>query len=143
MATGTIIVFEEAKKYIIDGGWEPADDIKCAILDNTTTPTAAFATPALIGFTEVETAGTYPAGGTSLGTLTSMVTETGGEMKFDSATDLSYAKDPANGVDAWWGLIYHVTTGFGIAFVELGGPVDMTAGALAVNWPAGGIYTIT
>ncbi len=53
MATGDFIVFEEAKKYIIDGGFEAADDIKCAVLDNSATPTAAFATPTLSDFTEV------------------------------------------------------------------------------------------
>ena len=67
MAAGDLTVFEEALEYMLDGGWEAADDIKCAILDNTATPTAAFATPALADFTAVGTAGSYVAGGTSLG----------------------------------------------------------------------------
>ena len=39
MARGDVTVFEEALAYMIDGGWEAADDIKCAVLDNTATPT--------------------------------------------------------------------------------------------------------
>lgn len=145
MATGTIIVFEEAKKYIIDGGFEAADIIKCAIVDNTVAPTAAFAAPLLTSFTEVSGTGTYTTGGVSLGTLTSMVAEAAGVMTFDSATDLDFAADPSNDVDAFWGILFNDTDAGkrAIAFIELGGPVDMIAGRLQVNWPAGGIYTIT
>ena len=66
MATGDIIVFEEAKAYMIDGGWEAADTIKLAICDNTTAPTAADAVPSISGgttnYTEVGSAGSYTAG---------------------------------------------------------------------------------
>lgn len=145
MATGTITVFDEAKAYMIDGGWATTNDIKCAVLDNTTTPAAGDTTPALADYTEVGTAGSYVAGGTSLGTLATLVTEAAGVMTFDSATNPSWAQNASNDVDAWWGLIYNDTIAGdpAIAFVELGGPVDMTAGALTINWPAGGIFTIT
>ncbi len=143
MATGDFLVFEEARAFMIDGGWEAADDIKCAILDNTATPTAAFATPTLSDFTEVTAAGSYTAGGTSLGDLGTLVTEAGGVMKFDSATNPTWAQNGSNDADAWWGLVYHVTTGQGIGFVELGGPVDMSAGALTITWHTNGLFTIT
>lgn len=145
MATGDLIVFEEAKEYIIDGGFEAADDIKVAILDNTTTPTAAFATPALGDFTEVGTSGSYSAGGISLGNLGTVVTEAGGVMKFDSGTNPNWAQNGSNDVDAWWGLIYNDTDAGdrAIAFVELGGPVDMSAGDLTITWNASGLFTIT
>jgi hypothetical protein len=138
-------VFDEAKAYLIDGGWEATDDIKCAILDNTTVPTKADATPSLGDYTEVGAAGSYTAGGVSLGTLGSMVTETGGTMKFDSATNPSWAKDASNDADAYWGLIYNDTQvgDPAIAFVDLGGPVDMTKGSLTITWNASGIFTIT
>jgi hypothetical protein len=144
MATGDVIVFEEAKEYILDGGFESADDIKCAVLDNGTTPTAAFATPALADFTEVGAAGTYVAGGLSLGDLGTMVTEAGGTMTFDSGTNPSWAQDGSNDTDAWWGLIYNATDAGkrAIAFVELGGPIDMSAGPLTITWNASGIYTM-
>lgn len=144
MAQGDVTVFDEAKAYMIDGGWEAADDIKCAVLDNTVTPTAADATPALGDYTEVGAAGTYVAGGTSLGTLGTLVTEAAGTMTFDSATNPTWAQDPSNDTDAFWGLIYNDTDvgKLAIAFVDLGGPVDMTAGDLTITWNASGIFTI-
>lgn len=145
MATGDVTVFDEAKAFMIDGGWEAADDIKCAILDNTTAPTAADATPALGDYTEVGTAGSYVAGGTSLGTLGTLVTEAAGTMTFDSATNPTWAQNASNDTDAYWGLIYNDTDAgdLAIAFVELGGPVDMAAGSLTITWNASGIFTIT
>ena len=144
MATGDLTVFDEAKAYMIDGGWESADAIKCAILDNTTAPTAGDTTPALGDYTEVGAAGTYTAGGTSLGSLGTLVTEAGGTMTFDSSTNPTWAQDASNDTDAYWALIYNDTQAGdpAIAFVELGGPVDMSAGALTVTWNASGLFTI-
>jgi hypothetical protein len=140
MAQGDITLFEEAKAYIVDGGWEAADDIKVALFDNTLAPTAADAAPILGDYTQMETAGTYPSGGDSLGNLGTLVTEVGGAVKLDSATNPVWLKNASNGVDASWAYIYHVTTGLGICFVELG-TVDMTAGDLTLNWHANGIVT--
>lgn len=148
MATGDVTVFNEAKAWMIDGGWEAADVIKCAILDNTVAPTAATVTPTLSDFTEVGTAGSYVAGGTSLGDLDTCVSQSGGVMTFDSATNPTWTQNASNDVDAYWGFIYNDTQTTpqadpGVAFVELGGPVDMTAGDLTITWNASGIFTIT
>jgi len=145
MATGDVTVFDEAKAYLIDGGWESADDIKCAILDNTTTPAAANTTPALGDYTQVGTSGSYSAGGTSLGNLGTLVTESGGTMTFDSSTNPTWAQNASNDADAYWGLIYNDTdsSDLAIAYVELGGPVDMSAGSLTITWNGSGIFTIT
>ncbi len=145
MAQGDITFFDEAKAYMIDGGWESADDIKCAILDNTTTPAAADATPALGDYTQVGSAGSYVAGGTSLGNLGTCVTESGGTMTFDSSTNPSWAQNASNDTDAYWALVYNDTDAGDLAlcFVDLGGPIDMTAGSLTVTWNASGIFTIT
>ena len=144
MATGDLVVFEEAKAFLIDGGFEAADDIKCAILDNTVTPSASTATPALGDFTEVGASGSYTAGGISLGNLGTVVTEAGGTMKFDSGTNPSWNQDGSNDNDAWWGLVYNATQAGkeAIAYVELGGPVDMSAGALTITWNGSGLFTI-
>ncbi len=146
MATGDVTFFEEALDVAFFGGWEAADDIKCAILDNTTPPTAAFATPRLGLFTEVGTAGTYITGGTSLGTWGALSVEAGGTLTFDSGTNPTWAQDGANDVDAYWGLLYNDTDTGGpdnaFAYVELGGPVDMSAGSLTISWHANGIFTI-
>lgn len=142
MAQGDVIFFEEALASIIEGGWEPADDIKCAILDNTLAPQQGDSTPTLSDYTEVGTGGTYVAGGESLGDLQTCVTQTGTTMKFDSATNPTWAQDPGNDSDAYWGLVYHVASGIAICFVELGGPVDMKAGDLTITWHGSGIFTI-
>jgi len=148
MAAGDIVVFEEARATILDGGWESADDIKCAILDNTTAPAAADATPVLADYTEVGTAGTYAAGGTSLGNWGTLVTEAGGTVTVDSATNPSWAADASNDTDAYWALLYNDTQTTPLAdpafvFVDLGGPVDMSAITLTLTWGASGIFTIS
>ena len=68
MAKGDIVWFDEAATFDYFASWATSDDIKCAVLDNTTAPTAGDTTPALADYTEVTAAGTYTAGGTSLGT---------------------------------------------------------------------------
>jgi len=145
MARGDVTFFQEANEYMVDGGFEAADDIKCAVLDNTATPTAAFLTPTLGDFTEVGAAGNYVAGGTSLGTLGTCVTQSGAVMKFDSDTNPTWAQHASNDVDAYWGLVYNATdaTKRAFCFVDLGGPVDMQAGDLTITWNASGMYTTT
>jgi len=125
-------------------GFGASDDIKVALLDNTTTPTASFATPALSDFTQVGTSGTYTAGGTSIGGWDALSTESGGTLTFDSATNPTWAAHASNDNDCYWALIYNDTSADkGIAFVDLGGPVDMSAGSLTITWNASGIFTIS
>lgn len=140
-----MVFFEESKDTAFFEGWESADDVKTALLDNTTTPIASFATPALGDFTEVGTAGTYTAGGISLGTWGALSIESGGVLTFDSGTNPTWAQDASNDTDAFWGLLYNDTDAgdAAFAFVDLGGPVDMSAGALTITWNASGIFTIT
>lgn len=146
MATGDVTVFDEAKAYLLDGDFGSTDNVKLALLDNTTPPVASQASPALGTYTEMETAGTYPAGGDVLDTIANMVTEASGTMTFDdTGASVTWAQDPSNGTDAYWGLIYNDDDAgdLAIAFVELGGPVDMQAGDLTITWHASGIFTIT
>ena len=145
MARGDLTTFNEAKATMIDGGWEAADDIKIAIVDATVDPTAATASPALGDFTEVGTAGSYAAGGISLGTLGSMVSESGGVMTMDSAVNPSWTQDASNDNDAAWAIVYNDTQAGdpAICFIDLGGPVDMSAGPLNLTFDAAGLITIT
>ena len=145
MAQGDVVVFNEALAYLLDGGFESADDIKVAICDNTVAPTQTTATPALGDFTEVGSAGTYVAGGTSLGDIGTLVTQSGAVMTFDSATNPTWAANGSNDTDAYWGIIYNDTDAGNraIAFVDLGGPVNMATTALTITWSASGIFTIT
>lgn len=145
MAQGDVVVFNEALAYLLDGGFEAADDIKVAICDNTVAPTQTTATPTLSDFTEVGTAGTYVAGGTSLGNIGTLVTQSGAVMTFDSATNPTWAANGSNDTDAYWGIIYNDTDASdrAIAYVDLGGPVNMATTALTITWNASGIFTIT
>ena len=151
MATGDIIWFEEARTLDYFAGWAGTDDIKCAVFNNTGAPTAADATPALADYVanEVTAAGTYTAGGTSLGDWSTMWTEAGGTGKLDSATNPTWAADGSNATDAWWAILYNETQTTPVAdpcfaFVELGGPVDMQAGSLTITWNvSNGIATLT
>lgn len=145
MAAGDIIWFEEARTLDYFAGWALTDDIKVAICDNTTAPTAATATPALGDFTQVGASGTYTTGGTSLGNWGTVWSEAAGTGTMDSATNPTWAQDALNDTDAYWGIIYNDTQAGdpAMAYVDLGGPVDMSAGALTITWNASGIATLT
>ena len=145
MAQGDITFFEEALDDAFFNGWASADTVKVAILDNTATPTAAFATPALGDFTEVGTSGTYTAGGYDIGTWGGTSIEAGGTLTFDSATNPVLTATASNDADAYWGLLYNDTQEGdpSFAFVDLGGPIDGTASTLTINWNASGIFTIS
>ena len=145
MAQGDITFFEEALLDRLVDGWAASDDIKVAICDNTTAPTAAFGTPSLDDFTEIGTSGSYTAGGISIGTLTSILSEAAGVMKCDSTTNPSWVFHASNDTDAHWAIIYNDTQSGNpaFAFVDLDGPVDMVAGGLNIDWHASGIYTDT
>lgn len=144
MARGDIKVFDEAFAKMLDGDWASTDHFYLAICDNTAVPAISTATPTLSDFTEVGTSGTYASGGKDLGTLADLVTESGGTMTFDSTTNPTWAQNASNDDDAYWGIIYNYTDEGhdALAFVDLGGPVDMTAGDLTITWPALGIFTI-
>ena len=145
MAQGDVTVFEEALAKMLDGDWASTDHFYCAICDDTTTPTAATATPVIGDFTQVGDGGTYVADGTDLGALADLVSEADGTMTFDSTTNPTWAKDASNDNDAYWGIIYNYTDAGkdALAFVDLDGPVDMTAGDLTITWNASGIFTIS
>lgn len=145
MALGDIVWFNEAMAFQLDGGFEAADDIKVAICDNTTAPSASTASPTLSDFTQVGSGGTYTSGGTSIGDLGTLVTQTSGTMIMDSATNPTWAQDAGNDTDAYWGIIYNDTDGSdrALGYVDLGGPVDMTAGSLTITWHSNGVMRIT
>ncbi len=145
MATGDLVVFDEAKAKMLEGDWAATDNFYLAIMTNAATPTASTATPVFGDFTEVTAAGTYTANGTDLGALSTLVSEAAGVMTFDSATNPTWAQDASNGTDAYWGIVYNFTDAGkdALCFIDLGGAVDMTAGDLTVTWNGSGLFTIT
>lgn len=144
MAAGTVTVFQEAKAYMIDGGWGSADVIKIALITAAVAPTAGDTTPALGDYTQVTAGGNYTAGGETLDTLANMVTQSAGTVTFDdTGASVSWAQHASNPTNARYAIIYNDTnlTDAAIAFVDLGAAVDMTAGDLTITWNASGIFT--
>lgn len=149
MAAGDLSVFDEAKAYLIDGGWEAADNIKLALITSAVTPTDADAVPAVgsggtTNYTEVTAGGAYTAGGETLDTLGNMVTEAAGTMTFDdTGASVQWLQNASSPTNARYAVIYHDTTNLAIAWIDLGATIDMTAGDLTITWNASGIFTIT
>lgn len=145
MARGDLTVFEEAKAYMIDGGWEAADEIWIGIVTDVCVASdavPAYSAGGTTNYTAIATAGNYAAGGLLLDTLGNMVTEAAGTVTFDdtgaSVTWAQHASNPQNGDHA---VIYHKTSGLCIAMIDLDGPVDMQAGDLTITWHASGVFT--
>lgn len=145
MARGDLTVFNVAKAKMLDGDWASTDHFYCGICTNATPPTSATASATFGVFTEVATAGTYSAGGTDLGTLADLVTQNNGKMTFDSSTNPTWAQNASNGTGAYWAIVYNYTDAAkdALLFVDLGGPVDMTAGDLTITWNGSGLFTIS
>jgi hypothetical protein len=145
MARGDVVVFNTAKEWLCDGTFDlDGNTIKCAICDNTTAPAAGTATPSLGDFTQVGDGGTYVSGGE---TLTCTWVESSGTVTFDSSTNPTWAANAGNDTDAYWGIVYasgslNGQTNPAICYVDLDGPVDMSAGALTITWNGSGIFTL-
>ena len=145
MARGDLIVFEEAKKTLFMGGWEPADEIWIGIVTNecvVSDAAPAYAAGGTTNYAAIATAGEYAAGGLLLATLTAMLAEVDGTVTFDD-TDafVTWAQNGASPQNGDHAVIYHKITGLCIAMIDLDGPVDMQAGDLKITWNASGIFT--
>lgn len=143
MAAGDLVIFNEARAYMYDGGWGTTDTIKLALLTATTTPTAADVTPALTDYTEVTAGGNYTAGGDTLDTWGNMITQSAGTVTFDdTGANVTWLQNAGNPTNARWALIYNSTAAQAIGFVDLGSVFNMTTGDLVITWNASGIFTV-
>jgi hypothetical protein len=145
MAQGDVTVFEEFAEMLGQKIFNfDSDTLKLGIIDNTTPPTAADATPRWGDYSanEVSTAGGYTANGETLTTVS--WSEADGVATLD-ADNVSLSQDGSGFTDGYWGILYDDTASNdeAFAFVELGGPVSEQAGPIAINWNASGILTVT
>lgn len=145
MATGDVTIFEEFTEMLGQEVFDfDNDTLKLGLIDNTTPPTAADATPRWGDYSgnEVGTGGGYTANGETLTTVS--WSEADGTATLD-ADNVSLTQDASGFTDAYWGIIYddNATNDEAIGFVELGGPVSEQAGPVAINWNASGILTVT
>jgi hypothetical protein len=86
--------------------------------------------------------GNYSTGGPTIGSTT--YSETTGTATFDGS-DISIAVNGSNPNNARWGIVYNDTSAGkeAVAFLDLGGVTDLTAGTFTVTWNASGIFALT
>lgn len=147
MAVGDVTIFEEfalnvtgtAYNLVQSGG----DTIKLGIVNNSTIPTAATATPQWGDFSanDVSPSGNYVAGGLTLASKT--WSEASGTATFDAA-DVVISQSASGFTNAFWGIIYDDTIASDpcIGFLEMGTSVSEVAGTITITWAGTGIMTI-
>ena len=123
------------------------DTIKLGFVNNTTTPALTTADPRWgaggttnFASNEVATGSIYIAGGFSLASKTWTGTAT---VTLD-ANNVTCAQEVSGGfADAYYAIGYSDSSPgkHAIFYVDLGGPVNNTAGAVTITWNAGGIIT--
>lgn len=148
MARNDVFVFQDARKTILTGGWEAADEIWVGLVTDTTVAVGdaapAYAAGGTTNYTAIATAGNYAAGGLLLDTYDNMVTESAGTITFDdTGASVSWAVHASNPQNADHAIIYHKTSGLAIAAVDLGGPIDMQVHVLTITWNISGIFKIS
>ena len=165
MAAGDVTVFNRFTELLGGEGAIHdlgADTFKMGIITNTT-PLQTAVEPRWIAsgnpdFSALETlatGGNYTAEGEPLSTtITDNWSITGAVSTFagDNISILTHASNPTGTTtsSAYWGIIYNSTsvTKECVAFVDLGGPVDMTLGDFTITWDGAGgaanaIFTLT
>lgn len=149
MAQGDVTLFNEFKEDIGQKVHNlSSDTYKLGLITNAVTPSASTSDPRWgaggttnLSSSQVTPGGNYSTGGPTIASTT--YSETSGTATFDGS-DVSIASDASNPNNARWGIIYNDTsTGKeAVAFVDLGGVTDLTAGAFAVTWSASGIFSL-
>jgi len=144
MATGDLVVFDEAKAKMLDGDWASTDEFYCSLMTTAVTPTSTTTTPVFGDFTEVAGTTGYSTDGTSLGTLAALVTQSTGVMTFDSTTNPTWPQSTAGSTNAAYALVYNFTDAGkdALCFIDVGN-ADMSAGDLTITWGSAGLFTIT
>lgn len=150
MAAGDVVLFNEFKE---DVGQKihnlSTDTFKLGLVTNGVTPAASTVDPRWsaggstnLSSSQVTPGGNYVTGGPTL--TSSTWSETAGVAAFDAA-DVSIAANASNPNNARWGIIYNDTSAGkeAVAFVDLGGVTDLTAGAFSITWSASGIFALS
>ena len=150
MAAGDVTLFNEFKE---DVGQKihnlSSDSFKVGLVTNAVTPAASTTDPRWgaggstnLSTNQVTPGGNYASGGPAISATT--YSETAGVATFDGG-DISIASNGSNPNNARWGIIYNDTSvgKEAVAFVDLGGVTDLTAGAFSITWSASGIFSLT
>lgn len=149
MAQGDIVVLARAKQDIgLEVHQLETDVIKLGLVDDTLTPTETDADPRWgsggttdYSANEVAAGGNYTAGGPTI--ANNVWTLASATVTFDG-DNISIAQNAGNPTDARWGIIWNDTAAGdqALAFLDLGGVTDLTAGDFSVTWNASGLWTL-
>lgn len=145
MAVGDITFFNEAKAYMLDGGWETADSMEINLILATSTPAATDVAPDPSDYNLA----TSTEGAQVLDTWGNMVAQTTGTVTIDdTGAFVEWAQGGGNSTTVRWALVYNQTattphTDAALCFIDLGSDRDLTAGSLRITWDASGIATIS
>jgi len=145
MARNDWVTFEQFGLDLADGEHDlGADTFKVALIDNSTAPTAADATPRWGDYSANEVSGTgYTAGGATLSGTG--VSEAGGVTTFDDTGNVTWSQNGAGPTDIYWAILYNDSAAAdqAIGFLDMGGAVSLQDGDVTITWNASGILTIT
>lgn len=149
MAQGDVTWFNAAKLKLGLKKLElETDTLKLGLITSSITPTAATADPCWgaggttnLSSYEVTPGGNYSAGGPTVANNT--FTESGGAVTLD-ADNTSVAQASGNPTNARWGVLYSdtATNKDALAFIDLGGVTDLSAGGFSVTWNDSGIMSL-
>jgi hypothetical protein len=149
MAAGDIVFFDQ---WLVDVQEKlhdhENDTFKMGFITSAVTPSATTSDPRWgaggatnLSSSQVTPGGNYSSGGPTIANPT--VTLTGGAAVWDG-DDISIAQNASNPTNARWGIIYNDTdTGKrAVGYLDLGAAIDLSAGAFAAAWNAGGISSM-
>lgn len=150
MAQGDIVVFAQAKQDIgLEVHQLETDTMKLGLTTNVVTPSETTSDPRWgagggtnLATNQVTPGGNYSSGGPTIGN--NVWTLSSATVTFDG-DNISITQNASNPADARWGIIYNDTAAGkqALAFLDLGGVTDLTAGDFSVTWSGSGIFTLT
>lgn len=145
MARNDWVTFEEFGKDLSNKVHNlGSDTFKVALIDNSTPPTAADASPQWSDYSGNEVSGTgYTAGGETLSGTS--IAEAGGVTTFDDTGNVTWSQDGAGPTNIYWAILYNDTASNdeAIGFLDMGGAVSLQDGDVTITWNASGILTTT
>lgn len=150
MAQGDVVVFNQFWEDVGDKLHNlSSDTFKMGIVTNATVPAATTADPRWgaggttnFSTNQVTPGGNYATGGPIVADGTPDAwTRSGATTTFD-LENVSILQNVSNPSGAYWGIIYNDTdTGKRCAgYIDLGGPIDLSAGDFTITWNANGMF---
>ncbi|NNF97492.1 MAG: hypothetical protein HKM94_11250 [Halobacteria archaeon] len=145
MARGDFKLFDNVCLLIGTTKYDLANDtLKMGIITSAATPVATQADPkwGTYSANEVTTNAAYAAGGPALSSVA--FTASSNVATLDSSA-ITISQNSSGSAACFWGILYDDThsSDAALGFVDLGGPVDQTAGDITITPNASGWLTIT